>query len=667
MINPAKAFKMETTKIHLVASLLIVLGAAAALSEAGYLHNPAVATAIILGLWLAYSAIIAKTTSTSFAGSFQKALFLDSLTYVPLLLPLAVKVAFSAIGADFGKYSQFSNLPVELALGAAIAANIAGKIIFLPKNIDATLEKAAWNKKIKITVVAAVVAYFLFFSVASVMKHESFNSTAFDMAIFDQTMWGYSQGHGTEFFNTVRGLVLLGDHMHPILFAYAQLYRLFPMPDTLLVLQSLALALGALPIYLMGRKRIESFGAAMVAGAYLLYPSLQYINLFDFHPEAFVTPLLLFAFYFADGKKYLAAAAMLALIGLSKEHFPLALISVGAFIFLQQKKRKIGLAFAAVGIAWLIVNFKILLPHFAQGGYGYVQWYGYLGNSLGEIAKNAITQPQLIISNLSSPDKAAYAILLLFPIGIMVALLGLPFLLLGAPFIAINLLRGDNISAAILYQHNAELIPFIFLAAIAGMPRLVKLLGKLKLNNTKAAAGAFVLMTSIVATATYGPFATIYDWGDFSQSYHVEIGKKLIKEIPADASVSADPYTLPHLTHRKEAYMFPNPFVSLMYGSKEPPPIPEYVLLDLSRVSPTYDGASYAKFIGNLADNSEYGLVKIENDYALFKKFGNYAQGLCKLNAYFSTSYSSAVKMDLKEALGPENKIYLSRCQGNST
>ena len=42
----------------------------------------------------------------------------------------------------------------------------------------------------------------------------------------------------------------------PVLFLTAPVYALFPDPKTLLLLQTLALGLGALPLYLIAKKRI---------------------------------------------------------------------------------------------------------------------------------------------------------------------------------------------------------------------------------------------------------------------------------------------------------------------------------------------------------------------------------------------------------------------------
>src|SRR5439155_473866 len=82
-----------------------------------------------------------------------------------------------------------------------------------------------------------------------------------------------------------------------ILAGAAPFVRLNPDPATLLVMQSIVLALGAVPAYCLGRRVwAEPSAGVVTAGVYLLYPPLQFANLFDFHADTFATPILLAAF-----------------------------------------------------------------------------------------------------------------------------------------------------------------------------------------------------------------------------------------------------------------------------------------------------------------------------------------------------------------------------------
>ena len=65
----------------------------------------------------------------------------------------------------------------------------------------------------------------------------------------------------------------LAAHVDPILVAFAPLWRLWPSPDLLLIVQAVAVALGALPVFRLARRRLGRDDAALgFALAYLLYP-----------------------------------------------------------------------------------------------------------------------------------------------------------------------------------------------------------------------------------------------------------------------------------------------------------------------------------------------------------------------------------------------------------
>ena len=81
----------------------------------------------------------------------------------------------------------------------------------------------------------------------------------------------------------------------------------------LLVVQAVAIALGAVPVYWLARKHLGSAHAGVgFALAYLLYPATGWLTLNEFHPVALATPLLLFAFWYLDEDRLLPFAALRA-------------------------------------------------------------------------------------------------------------------------------------------------------------------------------------------------------------------------------------------------------------------------------------------------------------------------------------------------------------------
>src|SRR2546430_4711142 len=92
---------------------------------------------------------------------------------------------------------------------------------------------------------ALVAVYALTFGALSLIRHWSFHSTGLDLGVFDQVLWNTSQGRFMESTLSLDRCVphsFFGDHFSPILVALVPLYWVAPHPETLLVVQTVALA-----------------------------------------------------------------------------------------------------------------------------------------------------------------------------------------------------------------------------------------------------------------------------------------------------------------------------------------------------------------------------------------------------------------------------------------
>ena len=74
-----------------------------------------------------------------------------------------------------------------------------------------------------------------------------------------QTVWNTAHGH---FLQMTSGdgvqISRLAAHFDPILAAFAPLWWIWPSPEMLLVVQAIAVALGALPVFWLARKHLGS-------------------------------------------------------------------------------------------------------------------------------------------------------------------------------------------------------------------------------------------------------------------------------------------------------------------------------------------------------------------------------------------------------------------------
>jgi uncharacterized membrane protein len=128
--------------------------------------------------------------------------------------------------------------------------------------------------------------------------HQAVHTTVTSRDWFFSTVkWSYIQ-------TAVPKGTVFAAHFSPFLFLLLPFYALFQSPITLLVIKSVAIAIGAVPVYLLSRKELGSsaLGPAF-STSYLLLPALQGVNWYDFQPHAFLPMLLLFTLYYMEKRQ----------------------------------------------------------------------------------------------------------------------------------------------------------------------------------------------------------------------------------------------------------------------------------------------------------------------------------------------------------------------------
>ena len=396
----------------------------------------------------------------------------------------------------------------------------------------------------------------------AVLQHRAFWSGRFDVGNLVQAVW--STAHGD--FLSVTGLTgiqisRLGAHFDPIVAAFAPLWWLWPDPSMLLVTQALAVATGAIPVYLLGRRHLRSDWAAAGFGlAYLLHPATQWLVLDDFHPVALATPLLLWGFWFLDSDRLIAFGVVAALACLTKEQIGLVVAVMGLWYALRTGRRRAGLAIAVAGTVVSLVAVAVVVPHFAPGGGSPFQSrYDAVGGSPGGVATTTLTDPGAIVSALTSGRDLGYLAHLILP------LLGLPLLaplaaLTAAPELLLNLLSGTRTQTSIHFHYTAGALPGLFVAAVLGAARLRR-----RFAWANRPEGRAVVVSTFVAGVLLGPlpvwrdvpFGSDLATREHIVGHHARVAATAISLIPPDAPVSATNTLGAHLSARRRVFSFP--------------------------------------------------------------------------------------------------------------
>ena len=494
----------------------------------------------------------------------------------------------------------------------------------------------------------AISLYVVAFLSLTLRLYDRYATTTYDLSIFDQAAWLISRGHSP--FVTVRGLPLLADHFSLILYPLAPLYWLWPSAKMLLVVQNLALALGALPLYALARKRLGSAPwALLLAAAYLLLPALEWSGTYEFHPETLATPLLLAAFLCLDRRQWRPYFLCLGLALMTKETVGLTVLALGLYVL--RTDRRIGLATLAVGAGGMAAAL-LTVRYFNHGAPSpFFALYGPDGAGPGSLLRMMLTHPLAFWDRLATVGNAVYVFQLLFPLAFL-PLLAPDVLLLALPALLLNLLSARPVMHTIQHQYTATLTPLLLLAALVGASRAQRW-G----NRWTPLLLVVVLGVGLANAQDQGPLLAWRQWMASGLSPAVSRETQgLLDRIPADASVSASVALLPHLAHRRLAYAFPNPFQAVATGSgaralrqmeyRDDTPQTwaalqaslsgsriEYVALAPSTSTFPVPPAKYPGFVAALLHSPAYGIVSIGQKVMVLRRGADHAGGLRLLAA----------------------------------
>jgi len=399
----------------------------------------------------------------------------------------------------------------------------------------------------------AVWSALLFVEVRS--DYLGFRLARFDLGNMVQAVWSTAQGRPLEM-SLLSGeqATRLASHVDPVLALFAPLWLLWPSPLLLAAVQIAACALGALPVFWLGRRHLASEkAAALLALAYLAYPWLAWTALDAMHPVTLAIPLFLYAIWFLDTERVWGFALCGILIAATGELMGIPVAALGLWYWLARGHRRAGLAIAAAGFAWSLLAIKVIVPHFHDADSPFYAYYGTIGGSPEGVLKTALTDPGAIASQLFTQTDLGYLVWLSAPLaGLFVLAPGLAAVAL--PQFLANGLSDSPAMAGPQHQYVAAVIPFLIAATVVGLSRLSR--------DRQVLGATLVLVLSAMLTAYAGPWAgspaAVALWyQDPVPAMHVAALDDAIALVPDDAPVSATNKAGSHLSARRYFYSPP--------------------------------------------------------------------------------------------------------------
>jgi len=436
---------------------------------------------------------------------------------------------------------------------------------YLPESTDPPSSLPA-----DLLLVASVLLYGIYSSYYTVVRHYQFESAAFDLGLRVNYFWSTLQGEflRCSYFSPIQHYFCRAHLTLTSIICLGPLYALIPRVETLLVAQSFLLSLGAIPIYMLGKRHLGSRWIALcLALGYLFHPALHGPNFYDFHELAFLPLLGGLVLYYGLENRVTTVLPILPLFLLIKEDMGLLLCLWGLFLLTRRESRAAGTLYVCAGLSWFVFATCIILPRYdvLAPGWNYEEMVPGGGPALA-ILQSLAVNPLFALRLLLDGDRLLYLAQLSFPLGCF-AIFYPPYGLLFLHGAAVTLLASRGPLHQLSFQYNLYWIPGIWTAFILV---LEDLRSRRRFNwmlldfRSLLVAG---LGATLLLSAAYGALINREGFrGGFSRvrfEYSAQDRERLLrfrslvaKNIPPDASLGASMTLCPHLSNRREIQVF---------------------------------------------------------------------------------------------------------------
>lgn len=372
--------------------------------------------------------------------------------------------------------------------------------------------------------------------------------TRWDMAVETNVAW--HMVHGPWFFNSFDNRSHLGQHFSPLFVLLGAVYAVVEHPLTLLVVQSLALGLGAVAVFRLGASLGERASSGLVLTAlYLCNPYLHSSNAHDVHQATLAVPAVLWLLVgVQDGRPW--AAAMCALVALSaEESLTLPLAGLGVHLAVTRPSwRAFGTVLTLGAVGYFLVVTRVLLPLFSpEGGLFFWSRYAHLGADLNEAILNLLRHPIWALHEaLLGHDQYVRLLSLLSTVAFLPVFAWREASLLAIPLLTVFLSQMDG-QYKLGFHYSAPALPFLFYAAAAGLWRVQEWLRRGTAGDERRRRTALAALCLLIAV--HGYRSPGYDVGKTDTSF-AQAAFDLAALIPPSAGVATDVTFAPLLANR---------------------------------------------------------------------------------------------------------------------
>lgn len=467
-------------------------------------------------------------------------------------------------------YCVLTRSKSELAYLTLVLAAVAAVLVYVFKETFPRRNYKILEGKNLYIFLCVITVYMTFMlSWGCIVRFYVFNTSTYDFGIFAQ-MYESMARDFTQTTTLERGISMSHFRIHfsPIYYLLLPFYMIFRRPEFLLAAQAAVCFSGIIPVLLLCRRYKYSSTVTFFIGlVFLCYPAFSCACFYEFHENAFLTPLILWLLYFIEKDSVLGAMISGLLLLCVKEDAGVYLVITGVYALLNKKAgNTTGLSLVIMGISGFI-GVTAFIDAYGDGIM--INRYDIFltsdQDSLTDVILNIIKNPAYFLNNILSAEKLLLIMQMLLP------LLFIPMKSRRlSDWVLIIPLLLFNLATNYAYQHSIH-YQYVFSSGAFLVFLFAKNFRYEKRKNKAAAAAVFAAVICLVGTTTpkYYNIEKIKEDGAYYAA-----SREALAALPRDKVIYASTYMTPYLYDCPQVYMYP-----AIYHAEELPP-PDYVVLD---------------------------------------------------------------------------------------
>ncbi|MGZ4625521.1 MAG: DUF2079 domain-containing protein [Kineosporiaceae bacterium] len=356
------------------------------------------------------------------------------------------------------------------------------------------------------------------------MRHIHYETTNYDLGIFDQAVRAYSRFEAPIVPLKAPGYNLLGDHFHPLIAVFAPLYWIWDDPRMLLLAQAALFAASMVPVARFTERRLGRRRALVVALVYGLSWPLQQAVQFDVHEIALAVPLIAVVIDAIDRRSWRVVVLCCGLLLGVREDMGAFVVVAGLLVAFRSPRRgeqrapgaagtgeqrwpgeerapgaagqgeqrrpggagglrrwaarrrvnlAVGASLVVLGFAGYLVATSVVIPALAPTG-SFAYWtFPALGPDAASAARFAVSHPWQVLRLMVSPSVKAHTLLQLVAPTMLVGVAS-PYILLTLPFLAERMLNSRSQLWGTGYHYSSVLAPTVVMAAVDSIDKITR-------------------------------------------------------------------------------------------------------------------------------------------------------------------------------------------------